>query len=379
MLTISLDATALRPNPSGIGYYVYSLIQALSQLQSSENFKLNLFYQPSVKNWLRGNLSPSELFKNYPDVYCLPLPVTLSNLLTKFPNPLISYFEQYLQDPDIVHGTDHIVYPCQKSLKVMTIHDLTFLKYPEYVPLIVKTYTERVKRCLKWTDLIITMAQTTKEDIITYLNVKPEKIWVIPLASRYGSLPRVKSGDLPYNLDKPYLLYVGTLEPRKNIQNLIFAFDYLKKKYDIPHDLVLIGKIGWKYEAIFQAREKSKYKASIYHLNYLSDELVAQFYQNARVFVYPSLYEGFGLPVLEAMTLGTPVVTSNISSLPEVVAAAALTVNPQDVVELAEAIFQVISRADLREKLIAAGQARAKMFSWEKTAKQTLQAYYSLL
>jgi hypothetical protein len=157
MLTISLDATALRPNPSGIGYYVYNLIEALYQLQSSENFQLNLFYQPSVKNWLRGNLSASEQLQSYPHTHCLPIPTTLSNLLTKFPNPALAYFEKYLQYPDIVHGTDHIVYPCQKSFKVMTIHDLTFIKYPEYVPLIVKTYTERIKRCLKWTDLIITM------------------------------------------------------------------------------------------------------------------------------------------------------------------------------------------------------------------------------
>lgn len=376
MLTISLDATALRLNPSGIGYYVYNLIEALYQLQSSENFQLNLFYQPSVKNWLRGNLSASEQLQNYPHTHCLPIPTTLSNLLTKFPNPALAYFEKYLQYPDIIHGTDHIVYPCQKSFKVMTIHDLTFIKYPEYVPLIVKTYTERIKRCLKWTDLIITMAETTKEDIVHYLQVNPHKIWVIPLASRYSIQENLKTSPTD---EQPYILFVGTFEPRKNIKTLVLAFDYLKKKFDLPHRLVLIGKKGWGYESILKCIENSAYKKDIYHLNYLADELVAQFYQQAEVFVYPSFYEGFGLPVLEAMNLGTPVITSNVSSLPEVVDSAAITINPQDFIELAEAIFKVLSNDDLRKQLILDGRVRAQSFSWEKTAKQTLEAYYSLL
>ena len=376
MLTISLDATALRPNPSGIGYYVYNLIEALYQLQSSENFQLNLFYQPSIKNWLRGNLSASEQLQNYPHTHCLPIPTTLSNLLTKFPNPALAYFEKYLQYPDIIHGTDHIVYPCQKSFKVMTIHDLTFIKYPEYVPLIVKTYTERIKRCLKWTDLIITMAETTKEDIVHYLQVNPHKIWVIPLASRYSIQENLKTSPTD---EQPYILFVGTFEPRKNIKTLVLAFDYLKKKFDLPHRLVLIGKKGWGYESILKCIENSAYKKDIYHLNYLADELVAQFYQHAEVFVYPSFYEGFGLPVLEAMNLGTPVITSNVSSLPEVVDSAAITINPQDFIELAEAIFKVLSNDDLRKQLILDGRTRAQRFSWEKTAKQTLEAYYSLL
>jgi glycosyltransferase involved in cell wall biosynthesis len=376
MLTISLDATALRPSPSGIGYYVYNLIEALYQLQSSENFQLNLFYQPSVKNWLRGNLSASEQLQNYPYTHCLPIPTTLSNLLTKFPNPTLAYFEKYLQYPDIIHGTDHIVYPCQKSFKVMTIHDLTFIKYPEYVPLIVKTYTERIKRCLKWTDLIITMAETTKEDIVHYLQVNPHKIWVIPLASRYSIQENLKTSPTD---EQPYILFVGTFEPRKNIKTLVLAFDYLKKKFDLPHRLVLIGKKGWGYESILKCIENSAYKKDIYHLNYLADELVAQFYQHAEVFVYPSFYEGFGLPVLEAMNMGTPVITSNVSSLPEVVDSAAITINPQDFIELAEAIFKVLSNDDLRKQLILDGRARAQKFSWEKTAQQTLEAYYSLL
>ncbi|MEM7716781.1 MAG: glycosyltransferase family 1 protein, partial [Cyanobacteria bacterium P01_A01_bin.68] len=158
----------------------------------------------------------------------------------------------------------------------------------------------------------------------------------------------------------------------------ISAFNYLKQKYKIPHNLVLIGKKGWKYQPIFTAIENSPFTRQIHHLDYLSDELVALFYAKADVFVYPSHYEGFGLPVLEAMTLGAPVVTSNTSSLPEVVGDAALLINPDEPMQLAEAILKLISDSQLRQELIEKGKEKAKLFSWEKTAKETLKAYRNI-
>ncbi|MGC1247731.1 MAG: glycosyltransferase family 1 protein, partial [Spirulinaceae cyanobacterium] len=185
--------------------------------------------------------------------------------------------------------------------------------------------------------------------------------------------------EINYDLSHPYLLFVSTIEPRKNITTLIAAFNYLKEKHKIDHNLLLVGRKGWRYQPIFQAIANSPWNKHIYHLDYLSDELVALLYKKADVFVYPSHYEGFGLPVLEAMTLGTPVVTSNTSSLPEVAGDAALLVNPNDPIELAESILKVISDRKLRDNLIQKGQKRAKLFSWERTAKETLKAYKSLL
>jgi glycosyltransferase involved in cell wall biosynthesis len=217
------------------------------------------------------------------------------------------------------------------------------------------------------------------------LRVNPEKVYVTPLASRYYAnyiSPEVAEKlelEAKYDFSKPYLLFVSTIEPRKNINSIITAFNLLKQNYKIEHQLVLIGKKGWSYEPIFAAIESSLWKKEIHHLDYLSDELVALFYSKADVFVYPSHYEGFGLPVLEAMTLGAPVVSSNTSSIPEVAGDAAILIDPQDSMQLAEAILKVISDRQLRQDLINRGKERAKLFTWERTARETLKAYRTIL
>ena len=289
-----------------------------------------------------------------------------------------------LKDYDLFHGTNFTVYSDRSTQKVMTLYDLTFLRYPQYIDRVVARYYQRVRQCLQWTDLVIAISESTKQDAIEYLKIAPEKIVVTPLASRYSSdyldsydLTALKA-TVDYNFEVPYLLFVSTIEPRKNLITLIKAFNYLKEKYHIEHNLVLIGKKGWRYQGIFDAIAKSAYNNYIYHLDYLSDELVALFYKLAQVFVYPSYYEGFGLPVLEAMTLGTPVVCANTSSLPEVIGDAALQIDPDDPIELAEAIWQIINSTQLQQSLIAKGDRQATNFSWEKTARQTLQAYQLL-
>ncbi len=385
MLKIVVDATPLLPKPSGVGFYVYNLIHSLYTLSSKESFELGIVYQPSLKNWFLGNLSFPKLLENYSNLYLLPLPVRVLNLLAAFPNPLLSYFEEGFGHPSIFHGTNYAVYPCQKSLKAMSIYDITFIKYPDYVNSIVRTYTERVKQSLKWTDLVITISESSKKDIVEYLNVDPDRIYVTPLASRYypsyldkHPVDRLAS-TVNYNFSQPYILFVSTIEPRKNIIALISAFNQLKQKHKIDQHLILIGQKGWKYEKIFAEIERSPWKDHIHHLNYLSDEEVALFYSKADVFVYPSHYEGFGLPVLEAMTLGAPVVTSHTSSLPEVAGDAALLIDPNDASHLAEAMLRVISDSQLRQELIEKGKNRSKLFSWEKTAQATLQVYRDLM
>ena len=385
MLKIVVDTTPITPQPSGVGLYVANLIDGLWQLQRSRNFELGIVYQPSFKNWLGRNLALPESLQKYSPSSLLPFPFRFTNLLlNKFPQAFPLFLEKYTNYPNIIHGTNFTVFPYKKSLKVITLYDLTFLRYPEYVDQVVANYAAKVKRCLQWTDLVIAISESTKEDAINYLQISPEKIHVTPLASRYypNYLSQEKQEKLKrycnYDFSRPYLLFVSTIEPRKNIVALITAFNYLKHKYKIEHNLVLIGKKGWRYQPIFSAIAESPYQQNIYHLDYLSDDLVALFYTLATVFVYPSHYEGFGLPVLEAMNLGTPVITSNSSSLPEVVGNAGLLINPDDPMELAEAIFQVISNSQLQQDLIIKGQKRAKSFSWEKTAKETLKAYAKL-
>ncbi|YAI81845.1 MAG: glycosyltransferase family 4 protein [cyanobacterium endosymbiont of Rhopalodia sterrenbergii] len=381
MFKVCLDGTPLRGKLSGIGVYTLNIIASLAKLQEAEHFELEIYFHPSVKNWLLRNFSVPHFLTYYPQVSILPIPVTIADVLAKYPNPVLSHFEGYLKKPNVLHGTDHYVYPYRNSRKIMTIHDLTFLKYPQYSTTLVQGYLDRIKRCLTWTDLIITFSESTKQDIIEYLNINPDIIRTIYEASRYSSNEikpdqvELLKNSINYNFSIPYLLFVSTLEPRKNVITLIKAFDYLKEQHKIPHNLILIGQKGWKYQSIFEAIKNSKYQQSIYYLNYLSNESLAFFYSQTEAFIYPSFYEGFGLPVLEAMTLGSPVITSNTSSLPEIAGDAALLINPNDFLELAEAILKVISDSQLRKELTKKGKERAKLFSWEKTAQETLKAY----
>jgi len=384
MLKIAIDATSLTPQPSGIGLYVKNLIYGLYDLQTQDEFIMSIVHQPRLKEWLTFQSNELKFLNLDTRVYKLPIPVTISSILSKFPNSIIPYYESFLGCPDILHGLDHVVYPCAKSLKVMTIHDLTFIKYPNFVSSITKNYSDRIKQCINWTDLIITVSESSKRDIVKYLNVKPEKIYVTHLASRYDTnylnieVIDILKEKISYNFIKPYILFVGTLEPRKNINKIIDAFNLLKKRHKIDHQLILIGKKGWQYKSILTDIQKSPYKNEIFQLDYLADELVALFYSKADVFVYPSHYEGFGLPVLEAMTLGAPVVASNTSSIPEVAGDAAILIDPDDFMQIAEALLKVISDRQLRQDLINKGKARASLFSWENTAKKTLEAYRSI-
>jgi glycosyltransferase involved in cell wall biosynthesis len=384
MLKVVVDATPILPKPSGVGFHIFNLIESLYKLQQEKEFSIGISYQPSLKNWLSNNFSPPINISAYSNLYVLPIPVRISNLLSLLPGSPLFQFEKYLGFPDIMHGTDYSVFPCKNTLNLMNIYDLTFIKYPEYVNSAVKQYTKRVKQSLQWTDAILTSAESSKKDIVEYLQIDPARIYVTPLASRYHAnylsnklIDRIEK-NVNYDFSKSYILFVSTIEPRKNITAIISAFNLLKSKYKIPHHLVLIGQKGWKYEPIFQEIADSPWKEDIHHLDYLSDELVALFYSRADVFVYPSHYEGFGLPVLEAMTLGAPVVTSSASSLPEVAGDAALLVNPSDVEEQANAILQIISDSQFRDGLIKKGKARAASFSWDRTARETLEVYKSI-
>lgn len=385
MFKVCIDATPVRGKLTGIGVYTLNLIEALYRLQEEENFILDIYFHPSVKNWLKRNLSTPELLTPYLEVSSVPIPVSVAHLLAKYTPFILPYFEKHLDKPDIIQGTDHYIFPYRKATKIMTIHDLTFIKFPQYSTNIVKGYLERIKRCLSWTDAIITFSESTKQDIIELLNIDPNIIYVTPQASRYSPdyLTRQIVYDnrnvVDYYLYKPYFLFVSTLEPRKNILTLIEAFEYLKQNYKIPHQLILVGKKGWNYQDILDKINTSEFKEDIQHLDYISDELVAIFYSQAEAFIYPSFYEGFGLPVLEAMTFGSPVITSHTSSLPEVAGDAALYIDPTDYYQLAQIMLKVVDNSTLRKEMINKGKIQANQFSWKRTAEMTLDVYQSII
>lgn len=385
MVKVLIDCSSIRDCPSGVAFYTYNLIKGLKAHENNSSNSIGIYRQPSLKHWLSNNRNIPDILTDISPLQFLPLPVTVSHLLGKSASLFVKNSDNFSSDVEIIHGTDHYVYPFPYGKKVMTIHDLTFLKFPFYSNSIVKTYTERIKKCLQWTDLIITFSQNTKQDIIDYFEIKNDNIAITSEASRYNldyleskNIEEIKK-TINYNFQQPFILFVSTIEPRKNIVNLIKAFNILKEKYAVDHHLILIGQKGWEYEKIFTEIDNSNFRQEIHHLGYLSDEAVAVCYSLTDVFVYPSLYEGFGLPILEAMTLGAPVITSNISSLPEVAGVGAIYINPHDYESMATTIYEVISQRDLREDLIARGKNRAKLYSWKKVAEETIKAYELIL
>ena len=390
-MKIVLDATSIRSRPSGIGIYIQHLLAGMIEVLHQDNsclFDLNILYKSNILRQYLQDRSIRSRALNIKSFY-YPFPSEFSLQILRHSKLIKALFETLLGNPDIFHGLDYLNYPLAYSHNILTIHDLSFMRYPQYAPdRVLRSYQKRLETCLQWTDLIITVSESTKRDIVEFFHIDHQKIWVTPLASRYNLSPLTSplaSLHNPLNpsfhssYPFPYLLFVSTLEPRKNIDTLIKAFEILKQKHHIPHHLILIGKKGWKYKAILATIESSPVQDYIHQLDYLDDRQLIQFYQQATAFLYPSYYEGFGLPVLEAMTFGIPVITSNQSSLPEVAGNAALFVDPADIDGFVSATQSVIDNPDLHRHLSQAGKERSLLFSWKKTALQTLEAYKSLM
>ncbi len=272
-----------------------------------------------------------------------------------------------------------------KMKTVITIHDIAFFEFPEYFTLKNRTLLYLFSSYgIRSADKIVTPSQSTKNDIINHYKVPEEKVIVTPFAFNkeiFKPVPEdFNSQEIleKYHIKKPYILFVGVLQPRKNVTRLVQAFNILKKKLQIPHQLVLVSSKGWLYEDILKEIKKSPYKKDIIQTGNMPLSELPKLLWETEVFVLPSLYEGFGLPVLEALACGTPVVTSNNSSLPEVGGDAALYIeNPKNETEIAEKILKVISNKDLQKEMRRKGFEQAKKFSWRKCAKQVLKVIKS--
>jgi len=248
MVKVLLDCSSIRDYPSGVGFYTYNLIKGLKEQENQTSFAFEIYRQPSFKHWLTNNHNLPDILQDISPLKFLFLPITISNLLGKSAGLFINRNDAFWQNLDIIHGTDHYVFPFPYGKKVMTIHDLTFLKFPFYSNKIVKTYTKRIKKCLQWTDLIITFSENTKQDIMDYFGVKSDQIAITSEASRYNinylkdkNIEEIKS-KIDYDFQQPFILFVSTIEPRKNIINLVKAFNLIKEKYAVNHHLILIGQ-----------------------------------------------------------------------------------------------------------------------------------------
>jgi glycosyltransferase involved in cell wall biosynthesis len=268
---------------------------------------------------------------------------------------------------------------------VLTIHDLTFVRFPERFNALKQRYLSTLTRfSARRSQQILADSLATKRDVERYFRVRPEAVHVVypGVDGDFRPLDRGDPTDVRrlvefrrrHGLPERLVLYLGTLEPRKNVDKLVEAFALLVRR-GLPHALVLAGGKGWNYEAIFRAVETHGLQNRVLFPGYIDRAEQPLWYNAATLFVYPSQYEGFGLPPLEAMACGVPVITSNTSSLPEVVGSAGTTVDPTNVEALAEAMAQTLSDAGRRDGLAAAGRAQAARFTWPAAAEGCVAAY----
>lgn len=289
--------------------------------------------------------------------------------------------EVALRRPDLFHSPDFIPPAFGAGRYVITVHDLNFLYYPEYLTAESRRYyRDQIEWAVRRADRIAADSEHTRQDLIERLGVPPAKVKTIYLAAnplyRQQPAPEAIGQTLAaYNLPRGFLLFVGTLEPRKNLPLLLEAYAHLRRQAQVDLPLVLVGGKGWLYDEIFAAVERLGLREHVRHLHDVSDRRLAHLYRAAGVLALPSYYEGFGLPPLEAMHSGCPVVVSCRASLPEIVGDAGLLLPPDDPLAWSEALAQVLSDSQQRTQMIERGYRQAARFSWAQTAAQTLQLY----
>jgi glycosyltransferase involved in cell wall biosynthesis len=262
--------------------------------------------------------------------------------------------------------------------KVSMVHDVAYLRYPEHLQPRIRTFYKKwMPRYLAYTDHIITVSEFSKSEIITGYNIPADKISVVyngitdaykPISEEQKKITRDR-----YTNSNPYFVYLGAIHPRKNILTLVKAFEQFKSSHTSEHQMVLAGRASWHTEDVFKAIAESKWKDSIHLPGYIPTADAVTLVGSAEAMIYPSLYEGFGLPLVEAMACGVPVICSNVSSLPEVAGQAALLFDPMDASQLAHQMEKIITDEALRKELITIGAVRSEHFSWDKAAIQVYE------
>ena len=366
---IGIDARKL--HDYGIGTYIRNLLRELAAIDRQTEYVL--FTRPQDVN-LAGTLG--ENFRAAPDRsggYSVGEQISI---------PLAVRRERL----DLFHSPHYVLPALTPSKTVVTIHDCIHLVFPEYRqrPLRAAYARASLFAAARKSDRIFTVSEASKRDILKFINVPPEKIVVTPNAidDRFSELPseqHVKDTRERYQLSHSYLLYVGNIKPHKNLERLIEAFHLVRQQGRFELELLIIGDEISKLKALRRAVHKYDIHRYVRFLGYVPQTTLAVLYRLADVFVFPSLYEGFGLPPLEAMASGTPVVTSNVSSLPEVVGDAAVLVDPYKAESIADGILTVLRSTHLRGELSKRGLERVKAFSWARSVQRVREVYGEVL
>lgn len=370
-MKIGIDARCLmQKNYSGVSWYTFNLLEALFSLDQENEYIL--FY---------NNSKPVDMpkFKGNNVKY----------VSFKYPNKLLNQSFNLFKKPEIdkmIGGVDMLFMPninfmasSKDCKRIVTVHDLSYLRYPQFWTLKSRMWHKILikKRILQDADAIIAVSKSTKDDLVDLLGIDENKIKVIyegvdnkfrPITNP-TELERVKR---KYKLPSKFILYLGTLEPRKNVDGIIEAFNNL----DLEHKLVLGGGNGWKSH---QTRKIASRNSDIRLIGYVDEEDKRGLYSLADLFVYPSYYEGFGLPPIEAMACGLPTIAGANSSQLEVLDSAGLLVDAHNTGEITEAIKAILTQSNLRDKLIDSGLNRSAQFNWGSTAINTLRVFNDIM
>ena len=370
-MLLGFDATTIRGNKTGVGYYSARLLERLTSVGGDDNPIDEILV-----------LSNRELdFTPIPR--CRVVDEGRFPLRAVWMQAVLPFVLERIR-PDLCHFTNFLGPYFTKAPYVVTFHDMTLELLPECHTwkkrLLTRALSPEIARGAR---LIITPSQSAKRDLSRLFAIPEEKIRAIPHAPDSQFRPQrdresAARIEKRYGIRKPYLLYVGTLEPRKNLQRATTAFSRISSRYP-EHSFYLAGELGWRSKELLRTLDGIPYRDRIVRLGYVAEEDLAALYSNAELFVYPSLYEGFGFPVIEAMACGAPVVTSNTSSLAEIANGAALLVDPHDTKAIAEAMDRAMGDDGEQERLRIAGLARARTFSWERSTRETLRVYEEAL
>lgn len=370
-MKIAIDATIIRKENTGTGFYIINLINGLAKIKDGNDYYIFMNNELSKEFFNFENNNFHIINKNFKN--------RIFRVIWQF---FLFPFELKKLKVRVLHSPNYITPLFKLGFKVIvTIHDLTFYLFPEKF-----TVTKRLlfkymlPLFIKISDKIIAVSNNTKKDILKFFKISERKVIVTfesyPEYYTYNNDSNDQNILTKYGIGSKYLLFVGMIEPRKNILSILKSFKEIDS--DLELDLVIAGKKGWYYKEIELYLEKLLrigIKNKIIFTGYVSEPELKYLYQNAFIFIYPSIYEGFGIPPLQAMACKVPVITSNLSSLPEVVGDAAIMVNPYDINKISEAIKTLYIDFDKRSELVNKGVIQAKKFSLENFAKNTIDVY----
>ena len=373
-MRVGIDGYPLAEPRTGVGHYTLELARALALISPSDQFELvsPAPFDPALLEEIEHAQLPNLHTAN-------PRASSIRGHWWSVGLPLYARRAAF----DLFHGTNFDVPLWKKRRSVVTIHDLSALLHPEkHRSRLVRRARLRLPLVVRVADMIITPTESVKREVCRHLSVKPDKVTAIPSAARSSFQPipfaQTEEARRRLGVEDDFLLFVGTLEPRKNLLTLLKAFAQILSQSSLRPQLVIAGGEGWLMDDSFAFIKKAALSERLRFTGYLSDDDLRALYSSCRVFIYPSVYEGFGLPPLEAMACGAPVIAGRIPSLQETLGSAARLVEPLDVDGLAKSIIEVLEDKNQREMLVAAGSTQAGKFSWEQTARLTLDVYHQL-